>query len=279
MTSRARADDAEIAYVAEGAGPPVLCLQGVGVIGEGWRPQMDALSPRFRTIAPDNRGIGGSGPGRPPLTIEKMARDALAVMDAEGEARFHVIGHSMGGLIAQQLAIAAPSRVISLALVCTFPDGRNATAFSLRLMTLGLRTRLGTRAMRRAGMLRLIMPEAYLRTVDRHRLAADLSRLFGRDLADQPPIVAAQLGAMKRYGAVRRPVDLPGTPTLVVSGAHDPIAPPTFGRALAAAIPGARYVEFAEAGHALPIQCAAELNALLLEHLDGAATRSRQVSA
>jgi len=117
------------------------------------------------------------------------------------------------------------------------------------------------------------MPDAYLRTVDRGRLAEDLSRLFGRDLADQPPIVMAQLRAMSRYGAAAWSADRPAIPALVVSGAHDPIAPPKYGRALAARIPGARFVEFEHAGHALPIQCARELNALLAEHLGAAVTR------
>jgi len=267
MNLRVRVGDAEIAYHAAGSGPAVLCIQGVGVIGEGWRPQIDALSSRFRMIAFDHRGIGGSSPGRPPLTIEQMAADAVAIADAAGADRFHVVGHSMGGLIAQHVAVSAPSRLLSLALLCTFPDGRNATAFSVRLMMLGLRSRIGTRAMRRRGMLRLIMPDAYLRTVDASRLAQDLARLFGRDLGDQPPIVMKQLRAMKRYGEVAWPGGQGRVPTLVVSGAHDPIAPPKFGRALAAQIPGARYVEFDQASHALPIQCADDVNALLAEHL------------
>jgi aminoacrylate hydrolase len=86
---------------------------------------------------------------------------------------------------------------------------------------------------------------------------------LGHDLADQPPIVMKQLKSMAAYGATRGLDTLAGVPTLVVSGAHDLIARPALGRALANAIPGARYVEFADAGHALPIECAAETNELL----------------
>jgi pimeloyl-ACP methyl ester carboxylesterase len=106
--------------------------------------------------------------------------------------------------------------------------------------------------------------------VDRARLLHELETLFGRDLADQPPIVTAQLRAMSRYSAASRLSELAGVPTLVVSGAHDPIAPPALGKAIAERIGGARFVEFTDASHALPIQRARELNVLLIEHLAAA---------
>jgi aminoacrylate hydrolase len=262
-----RVKDVELGYEIAGNGPALLGIQGVGVVGEGWRPQVDSLADRFQVITFDNRGIGRSSAGRTPLTIEAMAADAVAIMDAEGIDRFHLMGHSMGGLIAQHIAFLVRERVKSLSLLCTFANGRDATALSLRMLILGLRSRLGTRAMRRNGMLRIIMPDAYLRTVDRTRLAAELQQLFGRDLADQPPIVMAQLRAMSQYSAVPRMSGLGGIPALVLSGAHDPIAPPRLGRAIAETIAGARFVEFADASHALPIQCADAANALLLDHL------------
>ena len=112
---------ARLHYDRAGSGPPLLLVQGVGVIGRGWQPQVDGLRDRFTVITFDNRGIGASTAGTGPLSIEVMARDALAITDAEGLTRFHLAGHSMGGVIAQQIALAAPERVISLALLCTFP--------------------------------------------------------------------------------------------------------------------------------------------------------------
>jgi pimeloyl-ACP methyl ester carboxylesterase len=257
-------------YASTGSGTAVLLIQGVGVIGTGWRPQVESLSARFRTITFDNRGIGASARGDTPLTIEIMADDALSIADAAGAGRFHLVGHSMGGLIAQRVALEAPQRVKSLSLLCTFADGRDASGLSPRLMWLGIRTRVGTRAMRRNGMLRMVMPPAFLQGVDRGRLAADLGALFGRDLADQPPIIGEQLRAMSRYSAAASLGRLAAIPTLVVSAAHDPIAPPRLGRALAAGIHGARYIELPDAGHAAPIQCAGEINALLAAHLSAA---------
>jgi aminoacrylate hydrolase len=272
--------NARVSYTRTGSGPAVLMIQGVGVAGSGWRPQTDALGREFTVISYDNRGIGGSSLPAAPLTIEAMADDGLHIMDAEGIERTHVIGHSMGGLIALHMALAARDRVKSLALLCTCADGRHITAPSLRMLILGLGARIGTPAMRRKGMLRMIMPQDYLHGIDRAALARELEELFGHDLADQPPIVTKQLKAMSRYAASGRLNELNGIPTLVVSAAHDPIAPPALGRALAAGIPAARYIEYGNASHALPIQCAADVNALLLEHLSAAEGRaSRPVEA
>jgi len=266
--------DGDLSYACAGAGPSVLAIQGVGVAGRGWRPQVDALSTRYRFITFDNRGIGKTDRGTAALTIEGMALDAIAVIDAEGLDHVHVLGHSMGGLIAQQLALTHRERVTSLSLLCTFADGGAATRLSGRMLALALRSRIGTRTMRRNGMLRMILPDDYIRRHDPASLARNLGDLFGRDLADQPAIIRQQLRAMSRYSALPRLRELSGIPTLVMSGRHDPIAPPALAKEIASRIDGARYIEFANAGHALPIQLAEEVNALLSDHFAKAETIS-----
>jgi len=256
----------EICYTVQGNGPAVIAIQGVGVAGCGWRPQIDPLSSLFTIVAPDNCGVGRTARGAGPLTIDRMAEDVIAIADAEGFNRFHVAGHSMGGLIAQHLALTARERIKSLSLLCTFATGADATRLSSRMLVLGLRARIGTRAMRRAGMVRMVMPDGYLHGKDVALLAQQLGELFGRDLGDQPSIVSEQLRAMTRYDAAGRLQELSGIPTLVLSATHDPIAPPRLGKALASGIPGSRFLEFSQASHALPIQCAQEVNGLLLEH-------------
>jgi len=268
---------ASIYYEVSGEGPPVLLLQGIGVIGEGWRPQVKGLADRYRVIIIDNRGIGQSSedPGPvPTLTIETMAADALAVLDALGIAQAHVVGHSMGGVIAQQVALQARQRVRSLALLCTF--GRAKDAMQLRPATIlqGLRMVLGTRRMRRQAFLELVMPPGLLATSDRDQLASELVPLFGRDLAEQPPIIMRQARAMARHDTFARLAELATIPALVVSAAQDRIAFPQYGRALAKGITGARYVEIPEAGHGVPIHSPALINDLLSEHL--AASESAQ---
>jgi len=256
-TAVVRSAGADIWYDVHGEGPTVLCVQGVGVAGTGWQPQVAGLADRWRLVTFDHRGVGRSSAGPPPLTIEAMVEDGLTILEAESVDRVHLMGHSMGGLIALETAARLGPRVASL----------TPTRPSLPMLVHGLRSRVGTRAMRRDGMLRMILPPDILRGVDRARLAAEMGALFGRDLADQPPIVDAQLRAMSRFSAVRRMDEIRGVPTLVVSGRHDPIAPPRLGRALAAGIAGARFLECPEASHALPIQCAETLNRRLREHL------------
>ena len=259
--------NARVQYWKAGTGPAVVMVQGAGVIGEGWRPQIDALKERYTVIWIDNRGIGQSVMTGGVLTVEDMAADVLAVVDAERLDRFHLVGHSMGGLIAQQVALIAAARVESLALLCTFHQGRQAAAMSMGMLVTALRSRIGTRRMRRHAFVELVMPPAYLAGIDRDVLCENLQGLFGRDLADQPPIVMQQLRAMSKFDVSPELDRLSAIPTLVMSAEHDRIARPAYGRALAAAIRGATFVEFKGAGHAVPIQCAAEVNKILEKHL------------
>ena len=259
-----------LSYSVDGEGPPLLLIQGVGLPGRGWLPQVVGLRQRFTVITFDNRGVGGSDGGPEPLTIDAMAEDAAAILERENIDYVHVMGHSMGGLIALRFALMNPARIRSLILACTFADGAAPTKLSWKMAALGIRCRVGTRAMRRNAMLEMIMPAPFLRGIDRARLAADLQPLFGRDLADQPPILMRQLRAMSRYSALAQLGLLDGIPAVVISAAHDPIAPPALGRAIAGGMTSARFVEFADAGHALPIQCVDRFNDLILSHLAAA---------
>lgn len=259
-----------LAFDVRGSGPPVLFIQGVGVHGDGWLPQVNGLSDRFRCVTFDNRGMGMSVPFDGPITVEGMAEDALAVLDAAGIDAAHIVGHSLGGPVAIQLALASRKRVKSLALLCTFARGRSAAPPTPRMLWVGMRTRIGTRRGRRRAFLQLVIPPAAMAGVDTETLAAELAPLFGHDLADQPPVVSKQLKAMRAFDATPRLAELAGIPTLVVSAGFDPIAPPRLGKALAGDVPGARFVEFPDESHGLPIRRAGEVNRLLAEHFSRA---------
>jgi len=259
----------QFSYCIGGHGPPVLMIQGAGMHGDGWLPQFEGLADQFRCLRFDNRGMGKSQPIGAPLTIEQMAEDARVLMDAAGWESAHVVGHSMGGLIAQHLAISKPSRVRSLALLCTFARGTEATGLRTDMFWLGMRTFIGTRRMRRRAFLEMVFPRDYLRRVDRDALAEQLAPLFGHDLADHPPVMRQQLAAISRYDASAHLHQLASVRTLVVSARHDPIARPSAGKAIAAGIPGSRYVEFPDASHGAPIQFAKEMNHLLRQHFSG----------
>jgi pimeloyl-ACP methyl ester carboxylesterase len=268
-----------LSWFIEGDGPPVMMIQGTGVGATGWRPQSEALSAHYRCLCFDNRGFGESQPFDGALTVEAMAEDALALMDAQGWRSAHVMGHSLGGLVAQYVAGKAPSRVRSLSLLCTFPSGAIPTRLTPWILAVGLRSRLGTRRMRRHAFLEMVLPPEELARADKDALAQRLSELFGHDLADQPPVVMHQFRAMQRGDATPFLRELGSIPTLVVSASQDRIAPPFGGRALAKGIPGARYVEFPGASHGVPIQLAERVNALLLEHLNAAEARWAEAAA
>ena len=204
-----------------------------------------------------------------------MAADVLAIADAEGIARFHLVGHSMGGVIAQHVALTAPAESRQLALLCTFLKGRQGTMIAPAMLPTAIRSRIGTRGMRRRAFVELVMPPAYLATSTAIELC-DGARLLS-SVATSPISRRSSCSSSGRWGAStsqRVFASLAPIPTLVVSAAHDRIARPAYGRALAAAIPGSRFVEFREAGHAVTIQCA-EVNALLLEHFEGSRSVAR----
>jgi pimeloyl-ACP methyl ester carboxylesterase len=257
-----------LAYGVSGSGAPVVWIQGVGLHGRGWAPQVDALSSRFRCLVFDNRGMAASQPvGDEKLSFELMVSDIVALMDHEGFEKAHLVGHSMGGVLALATALAHRDRVRSLTLMCTFARGADATKPSAPMMWIGMRTMIGTRRMRRLAFLELVMTREMLATRDKDALAAELEPIFGHDLGERPPIVMAQLAAMGAYDATPRLGELASIPTLVMSAKHDVIAPPERGRAMADAIPGARYEEFADAAHGLPISHATRVNELLASHL------------
>ncbi len=251
------------AYNLVGSGPPVVFIQGCGVAGSGWLPQIEALASRYRCLFFDNRGMGASQPVGTPLTVEQMANDTLALMDQVGFDSAHVVGHSLGGLVAQHLALTARKRVLSLALLCTFSRGRDATQLSWGMFWLGLRTYVGTRGMRRRAFAEMVLPPQLY--AERDAWAERLAPLFGHDLADQPPVVMKQLVAMNAYDATSHLGQLAGLPTLVVGAKYDRIARIEVVRQLAANLPGSRLVEFEDAAHGVTIQKAPEINKLLEE--------------
>jgi len=255
--------DVKLYYELSGHGPPVIFIQGVGVVGECWRPQIKFLSVEFETLLFDNRGIGKSQPCEGPINIEAMADDARAIMDTAGWDSAHVVGHSMGGVIAQQLALDCPQRVRSLSLLCTFGRGKDAARMTPWVMWMTLRTRMGTRRMRRQAFLEMLWPKTELQTANLDKLAMKVGALVGRDLAENPSILIKQVRALARHDTSKRLPELAHIPTFVLSAEHDPIALPIYGQSLANSIPGARFELMKGTSHGVTIQMANEVNQLL----------------
>src|ERR1043166_4144051 len=107
------AEAAAIYYEITGAGDPLVLIMGLGADSRGWAMQSATFAEHYRVVSIDNRGVGKSSVAEPPYTTKQMAMDTLAVLDDAGIERAHVLGVSLGGAIAQELAIAAPDRIRS----------------------------------------------------------------------------------------------------------------------------------------------------------------------
>jgi len=135
---RVDAGGTELNYERTGAGEPLLLIQGMSATHMAWgRPFLSALENDFECIAFDNRGMGLSGPAQMPFGIADLAADTAALLDALGLERVHVLGISMGGTIAQELALAHPGRIRTLSLGATWcdsPEGGLMAAEDLRML-------------------------------------------------------------------------------------------------------------------------------------------------
>lgn len=267
MQKRIHHAGCRLTYDLEGAGPPVVFIQGIGAHGSAWQLQVDDLKRDYQCLSFDNRGIGLSQPRSVNrLTIDQTVSDVLALMDAEGWDRAHIVGHSLGGLVAQEVALAARSRVLSLALLNTFASGRSVAPLTAQMFWWGLRSVVGTRAMRRYAFLRLVWPADAIEQTRADELSHRLGKLIGHDLGIQPPMVPYQYRLMRRSSTLDRLSQLAGIPTLVLSSAHDMLATPALGKQIAAGIPGAKYRELADASHASNLQFPEVINEYLRDH-------------
>ncbi len=264
--------DGRVHYDSRGAhGSPVLLVMGFGVPGSMWMNQIGALAARHRVAWFDNAGAGETRT-RTRLRMHDLGRHAVAVLDALGWADAHVVGVSMGGMIAQELALSWTPRVRSLSLIATHAGGwRNLLPPPASLLSF-VRAFLGPRAARARVLERLIFPDEYLRTVD----VAPLRAALRDQVVGAAPSGARlrQIGAIIGHRAAHRLHALHATPTLVVKASRDRLIRPREHQRLHRLIPNSRLVEFADAGHAILHQCAARLNDVLLAHF-AAADRAR----
>lgn len=248
-----------IAYEATGSGPPLLLVQGLGYARWGWEPIVRPLAASYRVITFDNRGIGDSDAPPGPYDTAAMAADAVRVLDALGVRRAHVMGASLGGMIAQMVALDHPDRVDRLVLACTTPGG--ADAHPLPEATLALiRAAAG------------LPPEEAVRRFTANALATTgpLDDLVARRLArPQDPVAwqaqsAASLGhdIGARLGEIR-------APTLVLHGTADRVVDPRNAALLAARLPDARLEWLPGLGHLFFWEDPARTVALVRAFLDG----------
>ena len=218
-----------------GDGPPVLLIMGLSFTHEMWYRVVPVLQQRRRVILFDNRGVGRTDCPKGPYSIAQMARDAAAVLDAAGVRSAPVIGASMGGMIAQELALQQPDRVESLLLACTSYGGIVAKWPRPVLPRFGAATREAA-----------FLPLLYAKTTPHERINEDLRVQAACTCSFQA--LWNQFSGILLWSSYRR---LPSirVPTLVVHGDSDRLIPPENGRVVASRIPGAEFRLIPDAGH------------------------------
>jgi 3-oxoadipate enol-lactonase len=246
----------QIHYKESGSGEAVLFLHGLGSCGQDWMLQTPAFEPRFHVIAPDLRGHGQTDQPCGGVRVAHLACDMLALLDALNVERAHIVGLSLGGCVAQQLALDWPARVRSLTLVNTFAHlesdhPRHVLMLITRLALLALRG-LPAQADYVAARMFPKPEQAMLR-----RLAAE--RIASNDMATYRRLMLAigAFDARNRLGQIT-------CPTLVIAGDRDTTVPLHLKQVLAATIPGARLEIVADSGHATPIDQPQVFNRLVL---------------
>jgi 3-oxoadipate enol-lactonase len=261
MTVVSRPDGAEIWWTSHGVGDPVVLIMGLGYPSDMWFRIIPSLAERYRVLRLDNRGAGrtGDAPGAP-YTVETMAGDVLAVLDAAGEASAHVVGVSMGGLVAQELAITVPDRVRSLVLCCTHPGLADAVLNpeAIRFLT------------DRVSMTAQDAAEASIRfnyapTTPRSRIEEDWAVRL--PLACSAHGYKAQVEGTARWSGLDRLTRVE-VPTLLLHGAEDRLVPVANAHRIAQALPTSEVALINGANHLFMTDQPEQSNALLLDWLE-----------
>ena len=264
MSAATSGDGATIAYSAWGRrdGTPVLMIQGLGIDHRGWGLQRGAFGRRHRCVAPDNRGTGHSDAPPGPYDLMQMASDAIAVLDAEKIERAHIVGASMGGVIAQVIGVLHPESVRSLTLACTacrHHDWRRelltewASAVDDRgmngLMDDAMRWMIGPRIQRRFGVFVNVLARALIQTKP-HAFVAQVDAILAA--SDELRFALSNISA----------------PTLVVTGSQDTLTPLGDAEELAELIPTSRLYVMRGAAHGLMAEAPNAFNDVVLAFLD-----------
>jgi 3-oxoadipate enol-lactonase len=264
--------DNELFYLERGEGEPLLLIMGMSGSHLMWgEPFLAELEKDFRTISYNHRGIGDSTKLDGPITIVEMADDAAGLLEALGIESAHVVGISMGGMIAQELALRQPERVRTLTLGCTYAGGEGAALSGpevIELLTASLSS--GDRELQIRTGWQVNVSGAY---------AADPDHFTPfRELVERVPVaipvIMAQMQAIAAHDTSTR-LDQISAPTLVVHGTDDQMLPVSNAKAIADRIPGARLEIFDGVGH-LYFWERPEQSARLVRELAGAQAPASQ---
>jgi 3-oxoadipate enol-lactonase len=249
-------------YEVHGEGEPLLAVMGLAADTLAWALQVPAFSASHQTIIFDNRDAGQSSECGGAYEVADMAQDALALADALELDSFHLLGVSMGGAIAQEIALAAPARVRTLTLAMTFPAGG---AWARKLAEVwGARAHAMSREQRVDELMLLTMSEAFFEN------AEAAAWLRGMMLDNPNPQSAAafarQLDASSRHDSRERLGSL-SIPTHVIGAEYDILVPVWKSREVAELMPGSKLTVIDRAPHGANLEHAEEFNQAVLEFI------------
>ena len=260
-----------IYYEEHGEGEPLLGVMGLAADTLAWALQVPAFAERHRTVIFDNRDVGRSSYVEEDYEVADMAQDALALADVLGLDRFHLLGVSMGGAIAQEMALTAPGRISTLTLAVTFASG-GAYARSLA-QRWSARVRKLTREEHLDELLLMTLSEGFFENPE----AVDFVRsmALANPNPQAPEAFARQLHASSRHRAADRLSSLT-MPVHVIGAEHDVLIPVWKSRQVADLIPGARFTVIEGAPHGLQLERAQEFNDSVLGFIAEHAGAARQ---
>ena len=251
-----------INYDVQGEGEPLLCIAGLGMDSLGWALQVPAFSQHFSTVVFDNRDVGQSSYSDGPYEIRDMAQDALGLADHLGLDSFHLLGVSMGGAIAQELALAAPERIRTLTLCVTFAGGGAWARERSRLW--------GAQALEtpREDHLDLLMLQCFSESFyENAEGVAFMRNMFLANPNPQAPeAFVRQLEASGRHETRDRIGSLE-MPVHVIGAEHDTLVPSWKSHELAELIPGAELTILKDAPHGANWERAEEFNHTVLDFI------------
>ena len=262
----AKVGDLNIYYEVHGKGEPLLLIMGYGANSQWWYRQVPAFSQDYKVIIFDNRGTGRSDKPDAPYTMAMMAGDAAGLLEAIGIEAAHVFGVSMGGMIAQELALGYPEKVLSLILGCTTPGGRNTVLPDNEALTFLFdheRRRQLPLEEQAKELLPFLFSQDFL-DKNRNLLGDFISHAFEHIT----PLHGYQMQgeAINSYNVYDRIPEITA-PTLVITGTGDRLIPAENSRILASRIPNAELVLFENVGHGFTGELPEESNSAVLDFL------------
>lgn len=252
-------------YELHGEGEPLLLIRGLGSTCEGFADQVAGLAPHFQVIAFDNRCVGRSEQPQLAFTIADMADDTAALLDALEVESAHVFGVSLGGMIAQELALRHPQKVRRLALGCTHAGPRTAS----RAPEWAVQIFNESRDMPRPDALRHSIPLLFAaKTVEEQPELVEETLKLMADNNQPKSSYLLQLGAVMLHDTFDRLPQIRHT-TLVMTGTEDTLVDPGNSRLIAERIPGARLIEFPQTGHVFFTEKPEDVNRALIDFFQG----------